>query len=104
MIDHVSTGVHENISMFKESQSNFKSIEGAKYHFSLPFFIFLMSSTPRPLCLYARATKKRKLTSHGESQVVAFTSKKRASKLQGLAGARETRYKDNHNNRKKNVL
>ena len=66
------------------------------------FSIFLMSSTPRPLCLYPRATKKRKITSHGDSQVVAFTSKKRARKLQSLAGARETRtlYKDNHNNRK----
>ena len=40
-----------NSSMFKESQSNFKSTEGAKYHFSLPLFIFLMSSTSRPLCL-----------------------------------------------------
>ena len=36
-------------SMFKKSQSNFKSTEGAKYHFSLPLFIFLMSSTSRPL-------------------------------------------------------
>ena len=40
-----------NSSMFKESQSNFKSTEGAKYHFSLPLFIFLMSSTSRPLCM-----------------------------------------------------
>ena len=38
-------------SMFKKSQSNFKSTEGAKYHFSLPLFIFLMSSTSRPLCM-----------------------------------------------------
>ena len=51
VIAHVSIGVRANISMFKESQSNFKSNEGAKYHFSLPFFIFLMSSTPRPLCM-----------------------------------------------------
>ena len=40
-----------NSSMFKESQSNFKSTEGAEYHFSLPLFIFLMSSTSRPLCM-----------------------------------------------------
>ena len=40
-----------NSSMFKESQSNFKSTEGAKYYFSLPLFIFLMSSTSRPLCM-----------------------------------------------------
>ena len=40
-------------SMFKKSQSNFKSTEGAKYHFSLPLFIFLMSSTSRPLCMYS---------------------------------------------------
>ena len=40
-----------NSSMFKESQSNFKSTEGAKYHFSLPLFIFLMSSTPQPLSM-----------------------------------------------------
>ena len=38
-------------STFKKSQSNFKSTEGAKYHFSLPLFIFLMSSTSRPLCM-----------------------------------------------------
>ena len=36
VIDHVSIRVRANISMFKESQSNFKSAEGAKYHFSLP--------------------------------------------------------------------
>ena len=34
-----------------ESQSNFKSTEVAKYHFSLHLFIFLMSSTSRPLCM-----------------------------------------------------
>ena len=51
VIDHVSIGVRANLSMFKESQSNFKSTEGAKYHFSLPLFIILMSSTPRPLCM-----------------------------------------------------
>ena len=38
-------------SMFKKSQSNFKSTEGAKYHFSLPLFIFLMFSTSGPLCM-----------------------------------------------------
>ena len=37
--------------MLKKSQSNFKSTEGAKCHFSLPLFIFLMSSTSRPLCM-----------------------------------------------------
>ena len=36
---------------FKESQGNFKSTEGAKYHFILLLFIFLMSSTSRPLCM-----------------------------------------------------
>ena len=51
VIDHVSIGVRANISMFKKSQSNFKSNERAKYHFSLPLFIFLMSFTPRPLCM-----------------------------------------------------
>ena len=51
-------------------------------------------------------TKKRKITSHGDTQVVAliaFTSKKRVSKLKSLARARETTrtlYKDNHNNKK----
>ena len=40
VIDHVSIGVRANISMFKESQSNFKSNEGAKYHSSLPLFLF----------------------------------------------------------------
>ena len=40
-----------NSRMFKESQSNIKSTEGAKYHFSLPLFIFLMSSSPWSLCM-----------------------------------------------------
>ena len=60
MIDHVSIGVRANISMFKESQSNFKSInEGAKYHSSLPLFIFLMSSTPRPLVYVGESDEEK---------------------------------------------
>ena len=38
VIDHVSIEVRANISMFKKSQSNFKSNERTKYHFSLPLY------------------------------------------------------------------
>ena len=74
---------------------------------TIPVYLFLFSWCPLLLghCVCRRERRRK-----GKLQVTvingwllsAFTSKKRASKLQSLEGARETRlrYKNNHNNRK----